>query len=51
MAIKVRLFLDGELVDPKELTISNVTVNRTVNSVIDRIEAKGKGEKNADKVA
>ena len=51
MAIKVRLFLDGELVDPKELTISNVTVNRTVNSVIDRIEGKGKGEKNADKVA
>lgn len=45
MAIKVRLFLNGELVDPKELTITNITVSRTVNDVIDRMEAKGKGKK------
>ena len=52
MAIKVRLFLDGELVDPKELTITNVTVNRTVNSVIDRMEANGTGDKgNPNQVA
>lgn len=37
MAIKVRLFLNGEQVDPKTLTISNVTVNRTVNSIIDKM--------------
>ena len=45
MAIKVRLFLDGKQVEPSELTITNLTVSRTVNSVIDRMETKGTGEK------
>ena len=51
MAIKVRLFLDGQLVDPKALTISNVTVSRTVNDVIDRMTANGKGDKKPSQVA
>ena len=51
MAIKVRLFLDGQLVDPKALTISNVTVSRTVNDVIDRMEAQRKGNKKKDSQA
>ncbi len=45
MAIKVRLFLDGKQVSPSELTITNLTVNRTVNNVIDRMNAKETGEK------
>ena len=51
MAIKVRLFLDGKQVDPKALTISNVTVNRTVNSVIERLDAKRTGNNKPNQVA
>ena len=51
MAIKVRLVLDGQQVDPKALTISNVTVSRTVNDVIDRMNAKETGDKKPSQVA
>ena len=47
----MRLFLDGQLVDPKTLTINNVTVNRTVNDVIDRMTAKETGDKKPNQVA
>ena len=37
MAIKVRLFLDGKQVEAKDLTISNVTVNRAVNDIVAKL--------------
>lgn len=52
MAIKVRLFLDGELVDPKDLTITNAAVSKTVNDVVDKLEGKKKdNKKNSNQVA
>lgn len=45
MAIKVRLFLDGKQVNPSELTIFNVTVNRTVNDIIAKMEKAEGGKK------
>ena len=44
MTIKVRIFMDGRLVEPSELpniTISNPTVDRIVNDVVDRNNPTG----------
>ena len=52
MAIKGRLFLDGKQVSPSELTISNLTVNRAVNDIIDKIaKAEGGKKKKSTQVA
>ena len=49
MAVKVRLFLDGQLVEPSQLVINNVTVNRIVNSIVENTEVAC--QSNTDKVA
>jgi hypothetical protein len=44
MAVKVRLFLDGQLVEPSQLVINNVTINRIVNSIVENTEATCQGK-------
>lgn len=36
MDIKVRVFYDGELVDPSELTIKNPKIDKIINDVVER---------------
>ena len=47
MEIKVRVFLDGKLVEPSEvknLVISNPAIDRIVNDIVDPIQINVKGE-------
>ncbi|MBQ5321921.1 MAG: hypothetical protein J6J07_00565 [Oscillospiraceae bacterium] len=41
MGFRVRLFLDGEMVEPSEVNIKSVTIDRIVNDCIDnRMQAE-----------
>jgi len=35
MGFRVRLFIDGEMVEPSEVNIKSVTIDRIVNDCID----------------
>ena len=36
MKIKVRVFFDGQQIEPSELTIKNPNIDRLINDIVDR---------------